>query len=372
MRILQLGKFYPIEGGIEQMMYDLMTGLSQRGIRCDMMCAARKGGSRIVRVNSNASLICCGSLAMVARTMISPSMVFRLRKVCDSYDIIHVHHPDPMAGLALWLSGFKGKVVLHWHSDILKQKTLLKLYRPLQDWLIRRAARIVGTTPVYVRESPFLSGCQEKTVAFPIGIDHHAPDPVRSERIRNEYPGKKIVLFIGRLVEYKGLRYLIDAASGLPSDYVVLIGGAGPLRDSLQSRIDSLGLGDKVKLIGRVPEETLSSYFEACSVFCISSIRKTEAFGMVQVKAMSAGRPVVATKIPQSGVSWVNADGVSGINVPVCDSKALAEAVMAITRDEETYSRFCRGARERYLETFTMPHMIDNCKKLYDGVLKEG
>ncbi len=354
------------------MMYDLMKGLSQRGIRCDMMCAARKGGNRIVRVNSNASLICCGSLAMVARTMISPSMIFRLRKVCGGYDIIHVHHPDPMAGLALWLSGFKGKVVLHWHSDILKQKTLLKFYRPLQDWLIRRAARIVGTTPVYVRESPFLSGCQEKTVAFPIGIDHHAPDLVRSERIRNEYPGKKIVLFIGRLVEYKGLRYLIEAASGLPSDYVVLIGGAGPLRDNLQGRIDSLGLGDKVKLIGRVPEESLSSYFEACSVFCMSSIQKTEAFGMVQVKAMSAGRPVVATKIPQSGVSWVNADGVSGINVPVCDSKALAEAVMAITRDGETYARFCRGARERYLETFTMPHMIDNCKKLYDEVLKEG
>lgn len=106
-------------------------------------------------MNSYARLLECHSWGKAAATMIAPSMITVLRKVCPSYDIVHVHHPDPMAALALALSGYKGKVVLHWHSDIQKQKYLLRLYRPLQDWLLRRADLIVGTSPVYLDESPF-------------------------------------------------------------------------------------------------------------------------------------------------------------------------------------------------------------------------
>lgn len=139
LRILQLGKFYPILGGVEKVAYDLMVGLSGQHIYCDMMCAATEGSSRTIPVNDHANLICCRTWKKVAATMISPAMITALRKVQGQYDIIHVHHPDPMACLALFLSGYKGKVVLHWHSDIQKQKTLLKLYHPLQQWLLRRA-----------------------------------------------------------------------------------------------------------------------------------------------------------------------------------------------------------------------------------------
>lgn len=155
-RVLQLGKFYPICGGVEKVAYDLMSGLSEQNVYCDMMCAATNGESRTISVNEHAKVICCHTLAKVAATMISPAMIFALKKVQDQYDIIHVHHPDPMACLALLLSGYKGKVVLHWHSDIQKQRILLRLYSPLQKWLIRRADKIVGTSPVYLSESPFL------------------------------------------------------------------------------------------------------------------------------------------------------------------------------------------------------------------------
>ena len=148
MKILQLGKFHPVRGGVEKVMYDLMTGLSERGVDCDMLCALSQGGSRTIPVNAHARLIGCRTWAKVAATMISPAMIFSLRKRCGEYDIIHVHHPDPMACLALFLSGYRGKVVLHWHSDIEKQKTLLRLYRPLQEWLLGRADLIVGTTRI--------------------------------------------------------------------------------------------------------------------------------------------------------------------------------------------------------------------------------
>lgn len=371
MKILQLGKFHPVRGGVEKVMYDLMTGLSERGVDCDMLCALSQGGPRTIPVNAHARLIGCRTWAKVAATMISPAMIFSLRRRCGEYDIIHVHHPDPMACLALFLSGYRGKVVLHWHSDIEKQKILLRLYRPLQEWLLGRADLIVGTTPVYTAESPCLARVLHKTACLPIGVDPVVPDPEKVEALRRKYPGKKIIFSLGRLVAYKGYRYLIEAARYLTDDYVVLIGGSGPLMCELQAEIETRGVEDRVRLLGRIPDGELPAYYGACDVFCLSSVQKTEAFGIVQIEAMSCGKPVVSADIPHSGVSWVNRHGVSGLNVPPKDARALAEAVMAVAGDGRAYAGFAAGAERRYRETFTRGRMIDNVLEIYTRLWKE-
>lgn len=365
MKILQLGKFYPIRGGVEKVMYDLTVGLSERGVDCDMLCALSQGGSRVTDINRHARLIGCRTLRKVAATMISPSMVVSLRKRCKDYDIIHVHHPDPMACLALFLSGYKGKVVLHWHSDIEKQKALLRLYRPLQEWLLRRADVILGTTPVYTAESPHLSGVQHKIKCLPIGITRVPSSHTMAEELQNRYPDKKIIFSLGRLVEYKGYKYLIEAASHLGNDYVVLIGGSGPLESKLSTQIEQSGVTDRVKLLGRIPDEELPAYYRACTLFCLSSIQKTEAFAIVQVEAMSCHKPVVATRIPHSGVAWVNEHGVSGLNVTPRNARELAEAIMAITGNETVYKEYSGRAEQRYRNLFTRDKMIENLLDIY-------
>lgn len=369
MKILQLGKFYPLRGGVEKVMYSLTTGLSQRGIECDMMCAAEKGSSAVTRINDKASLITCRTWFKFAATMISPAMIFSLRKIARNYDIIHLHHPDPMAALALRLSGFTGNVVLHWHSDILKQKNLLKLYRPIQSWIILRSSEIIGTSPVYLDESPDLHGTWYKHNPLPIGIDEMRTDPAGAAAIRSRFPGKKIVFSLGRLIEYKGFRYLVDAARTLDDSYVIIIGGEGPLKKSLRKQIDDAGLQDKVVLEGFITDGMLPAYFGACDLFCLSSVFKTEAFGIVQVEAMSCGKPVVATRIPGSGVSWVNKDGVSGINVAPEDPEALAGAIIDICSDPERYKKYCDGARTRYESLFTKDKMIEDCIGIYKSIL---
>lgn len=368
MKILQLGKFYPIRGGVEKVMYDLMTGISSRGIDCDMMCVGETGGTSVKPVNPHAALICCRNVVKFAATMISPSLIRQLKAMCKDYDIIHVHHPDPMACLALRCSGYKGKVVLHWHSDILKQKFLLKMYRPLQDWLISRADAIVGTSPVYLEQSPYLSEVQQKTVCIPIGI---RPVPFNSEAVARKkamFPGRKIVFSLGRLIEYKGYETLIKAAGHLGEDCVVLIGGSGPLKESLQEQICRSGLEDKVRLLGFISDEELPDWYHACDLFCLSSKQKTEAFGIVQIEAMSCGKPLVATRIPGSGVSWVNRDGVTGINVGPEDDAAMAEAIERILSDKALYSTYAANARKRFEEIFTEDKMIDNCLDLYERI----
>ena len=370
-RVLQLGKFYPICGGVEKVAYDLMSGLSEQNVYCDMMCAATNGESRTISVNEHAKVICCHTLAKIAATMISPAMIFALKKVQDQYDIIHVHHPDPMACLALLLSGYKGKVVLHWHSDIQKQRILLRLYSPLQKWLIRRADKIVGTSPVYLSESPFLQKVQHKTECLPIGVDPMCPDAAGVRKIKDRYKGKKIIFSLGRLVTYKGYEFLIAATKYLKDNYMILIGGTGALREKLQEEINSMHLHGKVKLLGHVSDEELPSYYGACDVFCLSSVQKTEAFGIVQIEAMSCGKPVVATKIPHSGVSWVNAHEESGINVVPGDAYALAKAIEGIAENGAAYDRYSEGALNRYQKLFTKEKMIAKCKELYDGLMKE-
>lgn len=368
MNILQLGKFYPLKGGVEKVMYSLMAGLSQHEVNCDMMCAAADGQHGTRRLNDNARLICCRSMGKIKATMISPEMIWKLRQVCSGYDIIHIHYPDPMAALALFLSGYKGRVIVHWHSDILKQRQLLKLLMPLQRWLLHRAEMVIGTTPVYLRQSPYLRDVQEKTECLPIGIDSLSPSMEGVECIRRRFGGRRIIFSIGRLVEYKGFKYLIDAARYLDDSYVVLIGGEGPLREQLQQQIIDEGLMDKVHLLGRVSQEEIADYFGACELYCLSSICRTEAFAIVQVEAMSCGKPVVATTISGSGVSWVNQSGYSGLNVEPCSSEELARAIKDVCEDPDTYNSFSRQARQRFEQQFQVQEMIKSCIKLYKKV----
>lgn len=368
MRILQLGKFYPVKGGVEKVMYDLMTGLGQRGIDCDMLCAESHGHGAATRIGSHARLITCRTWVKAASTTISPSMTLTLRKIAKDYDIIHVHHPDPMAAFALRLSGYKGKVVLHWHSDIVKQKKLFRFYMPLQRWLINRADVIVGTSPEYISHSPWLAAVQDKCRCVPIGIVPIAPDAEGAKAIREMWSDKKIVFFLGRLIAYKGLEYLVAAAAHLPEDYVVVIGGMGPLRDNLQQQIDMQRINHKVKLLDEIPQEDLAAWYTACDVFCLPSVMKSEAFGIVQIEAMSLGKPVVATRIDGSGTAWVNKHGVSGLNVEPRDARALAEAIVAVTKDADEAARYSAGASARFNRLFHIDRMLDSMEETYKAL----
>lgn len=365
LRILQIGKFHPIKGGVEKVMYAFMMGLSHRGIESDMLCASADEEVGETVINSRARLIKTKTLAKKSATMLSPDMTGVLRRICHRYDIIHIHHPDPMAALSLMLSGYKGKVVLHWHSDILKQRILLRFFLPIQNWLIRRADLILGTSPVYVQQSPHLRHVQHKVDYLPIGVRERAPEPEEVAMIRNQYPGKKIVYSMGRLVQYKGYEYLIQAASLLPDDYVVLIGGSGPLKGYYQDMVRKYHLQKKVFILGFIPREVESAYYGACDVFCLSSTLKTEAYAIVQVEAMSCGRPIVATKIQGSGVSWVNEHGVSGLNVEPGSAEELATAIQLICSDPYLYEKYSQGALHRYHKLFTQEAMTDGLLKHY-------
>ncbi len=371
MKILQLGKYYPPHiGGIEMVMYQITEGLNKRGIHCDVLCSNDKKQYEEVIIN-NYKVFKTKSYGKFASTSITPQMIFKLREIIDNYDIIHIHFPDPMANLALMLSKHKTKkVVLHWHSDIIKQKNLLKLYLPFQNWLLKRADRIIATTPKYIEESPYLKDYKNKCVAVPIGIDKNRLkiNIKLIDELKNRYNNKKLVFSLGRLAYYKGFEYLIKSAKYLDDNYVILIGGEGELKEELLKLIKKEGLDKKVKLVGKIKDEDLGSYYYASDLFVLPSIEKTEAFGIVQIEAMNFGKPVIATKIKGSGVDWVNEYGVSGLNVEPKNPKAIAEAIYLLTKSEETYKKFSQNAKKRFEKLFTLETMINNILNIYKSL----
>ena len=154
----------------------------------------------------------------------------------------------------------------------------------------------------------------------------------------------------------------MEAAKYLPDDYRVIIGGTGPLQDQLEKQIRDLQLEEKVSLEGYIKDGGLGAYYGAADVFVMSSVMKTEAFGIVQIEAMSCGLPVVSTRIPAAGVAWVNKDGESGLTVEPRDAKALAEAVQTICSNPGPYKE---GARKRYLDLFTKEKMLGKIAEIY-------
>lgn len=369
MKILQIGKFWPVRGGVEKVMYDLTLGLSQRAIGCDMLCAASRGPALHITLNDCGSVMATRSLLKASSTMISPAMAVRLRRIAARYDIIHIHHPDPMAALALYVSGYRGKVVLHWHSDILRQRLLLKFYRPLQRWVLRRADAVICTSPNYAAGSRELASAGARLRVVPIGVESVVPDPGGDTGLGSALEGRKVVFSMGRMISYKGFDNLILAASELPDDYMVVIAGSGPLYEPLRRKAASLGLGSRVIMPGRITDSERDALLGVADVFCLPSVEKTEAYGIVLIEAMSAGVPVIATEIPGSGTAWVNEHGVSGLNVPVADPAAIARAIVDIAGDPDRRAAFAAGARRRWEDHFTAEAFIDRMTDIYRGIL---
>lgn len=369
MKVLQFGKFFPPDtGGMESVIGDLTNGLSKE-IACDVLCCNSKNKTEIDN-SHNYQIIRTASLIKLFSTSISPALVYWLKKIGNNYDIIHLHLPDPMASLAYFLVRPKGGLVLHWHSDIIRQKIFLFLYDPLQFWILKKSDKIIATSSRYAQGSRYLKKYQHKTVVIPLGLDveKFKKSEFAIKEIKNKFKNKPIVFSLGRLIYYKGYEFLIEAMKSVEA--YLLIGGSGSLERKLQKQIEDCNMGKKVFLLGKIKNEDLGSYYQVCDVFCLPSIYKSEAFGLVQSEAMFFGKPVVSTDIIGSGTAWVNQDGETGFTVPPRDSDALAAAINKIINNPKIKLKMGVNSKRRFEDNFTIDIMVEKTIKLYKELIK--
>jgi glycosyltransferase involved in cell wall biosynthesis len=360
-------------GGIESVAYELTEGLNRLGVPTDVLCSHTARSTQRETSAAGYRIVRAGSFGKLLSTSMAPAMLLEAHRMCEDYDVLHVQMPDPMSALALWFARPRAKVVLHWQSDVVNQRRALKLYEPLQTWLLRRADAIIATTSPYLNASAALKPWRSKVEVIPLGITPLAigsvADKVNSLRAR--FGGRKIVFSLGRMTYYKGFDVLIDAARHLADGAVIVVGGGGELLQSYRARVAAEGLGDRIDFVGRITDEDLPAYFEAAHVFCLTSIVRAEAYGVVLLEAMAMGIPVVATDIPGSGVPWVNQHEVTGLNVPVGDGRATAVALNRILENEEWAARLGAKGRERFQRELTADAMVARTLALYRRLLND-
>jgi rhamnosyl/mannosyltransferase len=333
MRILELGKFYPPHhGGMETLLRSLSEGFVRCGASVECQVAG-EGPANVFETVEGVSLRRLASFGTALSTSLAPGYLLgpRFRPA----DLWHHHFPNPLADAACFLGNRRTPLVITYHSDVIRQSRALFLYLPLLRWLLRRATRIVTTSPAGIEYSPWLQPYRAKCEVIPAGINlagFAATETVEREaaEIRSSTRGRPIVLTVGRLVGYKGHRYLIESMKGLEAELWMV--GTGPLESELRQHAAALGLEDAVRFCGEVSPARLPALFHACEVFALASITPNEAFGLVQVEAMACGKPVVSCAL-RSGVPFVNLDGRTGLIVPPADAPALNGALRRLLGD---------------------------------------
>ncbi len=278
---------------------------------------------------------------------------FRLfRRHAREADVIHYHFPWPFADLLHLCIQPSAPSVMTWHSDIIRQAGLLRLYTPLMNSMLRRMALIAATSPTYAGTSPVLarSDVRDRVRIVPLGIDENSfhGDGDRSV-LRRLGIDRPFVLFLGAMRYYKGLDVLLEASSKINAP--VVLAGGGPELARLQSdRTDS----ERVIFSGDVTEDEKRTLLRSCVALVLPSNRRSEAYGMVLVEAAMCGKPMVSCEIG-TGTSFVNLDGETGLVVEPDSPDSLAKAVNRLLADPMMTDRMGRAARRRYEENFSGP-----------------
>ena len=305
-----------------------------------------------------------GSFGTIASCPLSLSYFGEFRRKVMLADAVELHLPFPLADLALLLSGYKGRVVVAWHSDVVRQKLLLKLYTPLMKWLLKRADAILVATQAHIDSSPYLRPYREKCVIVPYGIDpaeyENRPHLSPLNGMLHDKSAKK-VLFTGRLVYYKGADVLLEAFAKVQTNAELFLAGTGVLEPELKQRAEALGIASRVHFLGRRMTPELRDMFADCDIFVLPSVANSEAFGIVQLEAMYYGKPVINTALP-TGVPLVSIDGETGLTVPPSDAQALADAMETLLSDDALRAKYGAAARDRVLREFSLSTVMARTK----------
>jgi glycosyltransferase involved in cell wall biosynthesis len=382
MRIIHLAKYHsPFYGGMESHVETLASKQAKLGADVSILCVnsfdrksklSQRTETEITFKEDRLQTIKVRRLFSFMKIDFCPSLFFYIlyfSKLPNT--IFHVHTPNPTMLIALVLTGkFNNLVVTH-HSDVIKQRFIKYLFRPIEHLIYSRAKIVLTTSENYQYGSKFLGLYQKKLGVLPLGLDLSTfatpPQSIldRSQELKAQY-GDVIWLAVGRLVYYKSFHIALTALQYVPGK--LLIVGTGALKDKLQKLAHDLNVADRVIWLGETSESDLVAVYHAATALWFPSNVRSEAFGIVQVEAMASGCPVINCQIPGSGVPWVCRDEEEGLTVPVNDPFALAMAAQRILIEPGLREKLSQGARQRS-EKFGDVLMAQRSLSIYQQVL---
>ena len=365
LNLLEVNKFYaPHIGGIETLVQQRAEYFAQHpdvNVRV-LVCQEHRQKAEMKHING-VEVWYFGSLGTYFSCPLSLEFFRKFKEMAQWADVVEIHTPFPLGDAACLLSKCRSRVVIAWHSDVIKQKFLLQFYKPILKRFLKRADAIIVATRGHIDGSDFLPGFRDKCRIIPYPLDIAAYEHTERRAILQcRTPGAVKVLFVGRLVYYKGVSYLIEAFRKVRG-CELFICGTGKLGSELKAQAAGL----PVHFLGRLSDADLKAAFADCDIFVLPSVVRSEAFGIVQQEAMVYGKPVINTSL-HSGVPYVSEHGKTGLTVPPKDADALARAIQKLADDAELRERLGRNAAQKVRQEYTMDGIMEQIL----NVLKEG
>ena len=368
-KILQINKFYyPHIGGVETIVKQYAEYLTENNEVCCLTINNKfKLFTKTEKIN-NVTVVRCGSLGTFFSMPVSLSFLFKFIKIRKDFNIIHFHEPFPLASMLYFFIPQSVKVIISWHSDIIKQKFFKIFAEYFQKKLLKRADVIITTSQGLFDNSHILQLFKDKVKVIPLSIDPQKYEYIDINNIGEDLRiEKEYVLYLGRFSYYKGIDVLLEAISQLNDNLsaTFVIAGSGKINKQLSRKISTLK-NKNVILINRFLNEDEKKYLlKHCLFFVFPSKYPSEAFGIIQLEAMIYGKSVINTDLP-TGVPYVSQDGITGLTVPPNDYKALANAMNILLNNRKLLGIYGLNAKKRVLENFTDNIVLDKLKTIYE------
>lgn len=369
MRVLHFYKtaFPDSMGGVEQVINQIARGSAELGVSTDVLSLTSQRVERVTEMDGYHAHRARMDVQL-ASTGFSVSSFLRFAQLAKKADVIHYHFPWPFMDIVHFATRVKKPTVVTYHSDIIRQKNLLKLYRPLMSNFLADVSRIVATSPNYLETSDVLGKYKHKVKVIPIGLDKSSyPDPLAAKLTYwRERLGPKFYLFIGVLRYYKGLHILMEAALG--TNYPIVIVGAGPIEVELKAQAEQLGLRN-IHFLGYLPDEDKVALLTLCYGVLFPSHLRSEAFGISLLEGAMYGKPMISSEIG-TGTTFINIGNETGLVVPPSDPAALRQAMRYMWENPALAMTMGQRAAERYWKYFTSDQMVRSYVDLYGELLK--
>ena len=367
-RVLHLYRTYfpETQGGLQESIRQLCLATQPLDVENTVFALARRPEpacmdlpeGKLIRAKSWLEVASCDIGAWAA--------LRRCREAADQSDIIQIHYPWPFADMLLpFIRRRNQPVLVTYVSDIVRQKGLGLLYSPLRRYLLGKAMRIVVSSPNYVTSSEILQNYQSKLIYIPHCLAEVTPPTEQLCTHWQRRLGQNFFLFVGVVRYYKGLDFLLSAASQVKVPIVIV--GEGPEGERLRREVQVRGISN-VQFLGAVSDADKQALFTACRGVVFPSHLRSEAFGMTLLEGAQAAKPLISCEIG-TGTSWVNRHGETGLVVPAADSAALAQAMNTLMDDNELYLRLSLGARARWRQFFTPEVVGAAYRQLYDDMI---
>lgn len=386
-RVLHIGKYFPpYRGGIENFSGELLSALTRLGVEVGILIhrLGKRGGREYLRVpgtDTGFPIYACPTYGQWMYAPVAPAFRrwFGLALREFRPQLLHLHLPNTSAFWALTLSQARSLPwVLHWHADVAAAmpedrlfSRLYQLYRWPEQRLLQGARAVIATSPAYLDSSPTLAPWSHKCATIPLGITTKADVEATSadrEWAGAMWPNRDFkVLCVGRMTYYKGQEVLLRAIQGAKGLQVVLV-GEGERLERLKTLTGELGLGSRVSFPGAVAAGRLQALMENCDLLCLPSIDRSEAFGLVLLEAMRAGKPVIASRVPGSGMGWVVEDGVTGRLVPPGDPVALRLGLEQLAAEPIATQEMGRCGAQAFAARFRIEVVAEQVRRLYEKI----